>query len=89
VRVLDLFSGVGGIALACEWAGMETVAFCEIEPYCQKVLHKHWPGIPTFDDIRTLTKQSLIERGVIDDGEAARASGVVPRGIDLVCGGFP
>lgn len=52
---LDLFSGIGGFALAAEWAGLDTVLFCEIDPYCRKVLGKHWPDVPIHDDIRTLT----------------------------------
>jgi DNA (cytosine-5)-methyltransferase 1 len=54
MRCLDLFSGIGGFALACEWAGIETAAFCEIDPYCQAVLKKHFPEIPCHSDIRTL-----------------------------------
>ena len=54
MRVLDLFSGIGGFSLGLNRAGMQTVAFCEIEPYCQKVLAKHWPGVPIYDDIREL-----------------------------------
>lgn len=74
VRVLDLFSGIGGFSLGLERAGMQTVAFCEIEPFCRRVLAKHWPGVPCYDDIRTLTAERLA------------ADGVVP---DLICGGFP
>lgn len=54
MNVLDLFSGIGGFSLGLERAGMRTVAFCEIDPYCRKVLAKHWPEIPCHDDIRTL-----------------------------------
>ena len=51
---LDLFSGIGGFALAAGWAGFETIGFCEIEPYCQAVLKKHWPQVPIHTDIREL-----------------------------------
>jgi DNA (cytosine-5)-methyltransferase 1 len=55
MKMLDLFSGIGGFSLAASWTGgIETVAFCEIEPFCQKVLKKHWPDVPIHDDIRTL-----------------------------------
>lgn len=54
LRGLSLFSGIGGLDLAFEWAGGEVSAFCEIEPYCRKVLHKHWPDVPVFEDIREL-----------------------------------
>jgi DNA (cytosine-5)-methyltransferase 1 len=54
LRHLDLFSGIGGFALAARMVGgYETVAFCEIEPYCQAVLRKHWPGVPVHGDVRT------------------------------------
>ena len=53
MRHLDLFSGIGGFALAARWVGWETVGFCEIDPYCQKVLKKHWPGVPIYEDVRT------------------------------------
>lgn len=49
---LSLFSGIGGIDLAAEWAGFETVCFVEIDKFCQKVLRKHWPDVPIVEDIR-------------------------------------
>jgi site-specific DNA-cytosine methylase len=52
MKVLDLFSGIGGFALGLEAAGFETVAFCEIDPYAQKVLKKNWPGVPIYEDVR-------------------------------------
>lgn len=56
LRVLDLFSGIGGISLGLErTGGFRTVAFCEIEPYCRAVLRRHWPDVPIFEDVRTLT----------------------------------
>jgi DNA (cytosine-5)-methyltransferase 1 len=75
VRVLDLFSGIGGFSLGLERAGMETVAFCEIEAYPRKVLAKHWPDVPIYDDVRTLTKERLDKDGI--------------GSIDVICGGFP
>ena len=51
---LSLFSGIGGIDLAFEWAGGQVVAMCEIQPYCQKILRKHWPNVPLFEDIKNL-----------------------------------
>lgn len=74
MNVLDLFSGIGGFSLGLERAGMRTVAFCEIEPYCRAVLRKHWPNTPIYEDIRELT------------GDRLRADGIA---VDVICGGFP
>lgn len=75
LRVLDLFSGIGGFSLGLERAGgFETVAFCEIEPYCRRVLAKHWPEIPIYDDVRKLTAAKLAADGLA---------------VDVICGGFP
>ena len=74
MKVLDLFSGIGGFSLGLERAGFETVAFCEIEPFCRAVLRKHWPNVPQYDDVRTLTAERLA------------ADGIRP---DVICGGFP
>ena len=74
MRVLDLFSGIGGFSLGLERAGMTTVAFCEIEPYPRAVLAKHWPGVPIYDDIRTLSADVLERDGIA---------------VDAICGGFP
>lgn len=74
MKVLDLFSGIGGFALGLEAAGFETVAFCEIDPYAQKVLKKNWPGVPIYDDVRRITADRLVSDGV---------------GVDVITGGFP
>lgn len=55
LKLLDLFSGIGGFSLGLERSGaFETVAFCEIDPFCRKVLAKHWPKVPCWHDIKTL-----------------------------------
>ena len=54
LKHLDLFSGIGGFALAAQWAGIETVAFCEIDDFACKVLNKNFPCIPVHRDIREL-----------------------------------
>lgn len=53
MNVLDLFSGIGGFSLGLERAGMRTVAFCEIDPFCRRVLAKHWPHVPIITDVRS------------------------------------
>jgi DNA (cytosine-5)-methyltransferase 1 len=58
---LSLFSGIGGIDLAAEWAGMRTVAFVEQNKFCQQVLAKHWPGVPIHDDVRTVGAKDFAE----------------------------
>jgi DNA (cytosine-5)-methyltransferase 1 len=75
LRVLDLFSGIGGFSLGLErTGGFETVAFCEIEPFPRRVLAKHWPGVPCYEDVRALTADTLARDGI---------------GVDVICGGFP
>jgi len=61
MRLLDLFSGIGGFSYAAETliGGYETVAFCEMDEFCQKVLKKHWPQVPIFDDVRTIDATRL------------------------------
>ena len=54
MHVLDLISGIGGFSLGLERAGMQTVAFCEIDPFSRKVLARHWPGIKIHDDVTEL-----------------------------------
>lgn len=74
-RVLSLFAGIGGFDLGLErTGGFKTVAFCEIDPFCQRVLTKHWPEVPCYDDVRSLTREHL------------RADGVHP---NFITAGFP
>ena len=57
MRHLDLFSGIGGFALAASWVwkkDYEPVVFCEIDKFCWKVLKKHWPNVPIIEDIKKL-----------------------------------
>jgi DNA (cytosine-5)-methyltransferase 1 len=59
MRHLDLFSGIGGFALAAQWMGWETVAFCEREKYAKRVLEQHWPNVPIIDDITRWPSQRI------------------------------
>lgn len=68
MRHLDLFSGIGGFALAARVVGWQTVGFCEIEAYCQKVLRKHWPDVPIYDDVRSLTGEQIGTADIITGG---------------------
>ncbi len=81
MRVLDLFSGIGGFSLGLERAGMETVAFCEIDPYCQRVLRKHWPYVPIFDDITAENEWPAAE--VVCGGFPCQDISVAGRGAGL------
>jgi DNA (cytosine-5)-methyltransferase 1 len=73
--MLSLFTGAGMIDKAAGWAGIETVAMCEIEPYCVEILKLRYPGVPIYGDVRELTAERL------------RNDGIWP--IDIICGGFP
>jgi len=64
MKVLDLFSGIGGFSLGLEAAGMETVAFCEFDEHARKVLAKHWPNVPIHNDVRELDGTEY--RGTVD-----------------------
>lgn len=69
LRVLDLFSGIGGFTLGLEWAGgFETVAFCEINPARQDDLRSVWSDIPIFNDVRSISAADLGHIDVITGG---------------------
>jgi DNA (cytosine-5)-methyltransferase 1 len=75
LRLLSLFAGIGGFELGLERSGgFKTVAQCEIDPYCNKVLAKHWPEVKRYGDIRELTADRLAADGIA---------------VDAICGGFP
>lgn len=62
LKVLDLFSGIGGFSLGLErTGGFETVAFCEIDPHATKVLNKHWPNVQVFNDVRTIDYDGTVD----------------------------
>ena len=73
---LDLFSGIGGFSLGLESAGVaKTVAFCDYEKWCQKVLKKHWPHVQIYGDVKELTHERLKEDGIDT--------------VDIITGGYP
>ena len=76
LKVLDLFSGLGGFSLGLERTGhFETVAFCEIDKFCKLILDKHWKGTKIYDNVKEITKERLEADGI-----------EFP---DIITGGFP
>jgi len=75
VNHVSLFSGIGGIDLAAEWAGFTTIAFCESDPYCQKILNLRWPGVPICEDVHDMGREWLDEHGI---GAITLVSGGLP-----------
>lgn len=73
---LSLFSGIGGLDLAAEWAGFRSVGQCEWADYPTKILKKHWPDVPKWRDICSFTKEDFRERTGL-------------RTVDVISGGFP
>ena len=60
LKVLDLFSGIGGFSLGLESTGhFETIAFCEKDQFCQKVLNKHWSNVPIINDVRSINGKEI------------------------------
>ena len=76
LKILDLFSGIGGFSVGLERTGYyETVAFCEIDKYCKLLLQKHWKGVKIYDDVKKITKEGFQADGI-----------EFP---DVITGGFP
>ena len=76
LKILDLCSGIGGFSLGLEaTGGFETIAFCEFDPFCQKVLNKHWPEVPIYNDLKEISKDEETIRNIPEH--------------DLICGGIP
>lgn len=73
----SLCSGIGGIDLAAEWAGFETIGQCEVDEYASRVLAKNFKGVKNYGDIRTITAERL------------RADGITGGGITVLSAGFP
>lgn len=78
MQIIDTFSGLGGFSLSGRWIGWETVIFCEIDPFCQKVLKKHWPNVPIHNDINTLDRETIKKNTKWD-----------PSAATIIVGGFP
>lgn len=75
LNLLSLFAGIGGTDLGLENSGaFRTVATCEIEPYCRRVLAKHWPEARHYEDVRELTADRLAADGIA---------------VGAISGGFP
>ncbi len=84
MKVLDLFSGIGGFSLGLERAGMQTIAFCEVDPVCRQVLRKHWPDVPIFEDVKTLSAKDIHETvDVICGGFPCQDISVAGNGLGL------
>ena len=74
IKILDICSGIGGFSLGLEsTGGFDTVAFCEFDDFCRKVLNKHWPDVPIYKDLKEIGNEP---KRIIQD-------------FDLICGGIP
>ena len=75
MKLLDLFSGLGGFSYGLERIGFKTVAFCEMDKYCKLVLQKHWKGVKIYNNVKEITKERLEADGIESP--------------DIITGGFP
>lgn len=101
MRVGSLFSGVGGLDLGLARAGFTHQFFCEADPYRRRVLSRHWPGVPVYEDVSTLRACTNPDAGRDGGGVVCRAGscecppppdreqGAAVGGVDLLAGGFP
>ena len=68
MKLLDLFSGIGGFSLGAEYNNIKTVGFVEKDAYCQKVLRKHWPDVPILEDIRNVKRDTFESVDIVSGG---------------------
>lgn len=85
LTVGSLFAGIGGFDLAAERAGLEVRWQVEIDPFCRRVLEKHWPHVRRYEDVRNLVGFQREEFGYI----GAHAARFCLEPVDIMCGGFP
>jgi DNA (cytosine-5)-methyltransferase 1 len=84
LRILDLFSGIGGFSLGLErTGGFETAAFCEIEPFPRRVLAKHWPGVPIYGDVATADFREVGPVGLVTAGFPCQDISLAGKGAGL------
>jgi DNA (cytosine-5)-methyltransferase 1 len=86
---LDLFSGIGGFALAAKWAEFRTIAFCEIDKYCQKVLAKNFHCHSNGNRESNVSVNAEVAELPSIHENIFDLDGIQYRGVDLITGGFP
>lgn len=86
LKVGSLFSGAGLCDLGLDWAGFEHAWFCEVDPFCQAVLRRHWPSVPIYNDVSTLNGNSIQRVDVLvggfpcqDVSGAGKRAGINPK----------
>ena len=79
MKALSLFSGIGGLDLAAEAAGIEIAGMCEIDGYCRCVLRERWPGVNIHDDIKTLRGDRFGQVDIVYGGPPCQPVSVAGR----------